>query len=154
MATEMTPNPLRQMFSSALDSEVYQTCYPSNSTGIERVFLAGQLHTAPNPELAHDAEQESLTRRAATTRVLRHTGDGEEVGRMDGDGTGDTVMAGGEEPGAPEKLPRDREGDDRHPHKDTKNAACGNAGSGHHCHCPHVDGLIGSYPRVGKDARI
>ena len=82
-------------------------------------------------------------------------GDGEEVRRMDADGTGDTVMGGGEELGAPEKLPRDsqdREGDDRHPHEDAKEAVCGKVGSEDHCHCRHVDFLIGSYPRVGKDA--
>ena len=73
---------------------------------------------------------------------------------MDGDGPGDTVIGGGEERGAPGKLPRDREGDDRHPHDDTKKAACGKAGSGNHCHCHHVDFLSGSYPRVGKDALI
>ena len=75
---------------------------------------------------------------------------------MDGDATGDTVMGGGEERGAPgpRKLPRDRAGDDRHPHEDIKKAACGQAGSGDHCHCHHVDFLIGSYPRVGKDALI
>ena len=53
--------------------------------------------------------------RAATTKVPRHTGDGEEVGRMDGDETGNIVMGAGEERGAPRKLPRDCEGDDRHP---------------------------------------
>ena len=73
---------------------------------------------------------------------------------MDGDTTGDTVMGGGEEHGAPAKLPRDRAGDDRHPHEDIKKAACGQAGSGGHCHCHHVDFLIGNYPRVGKDALI
>ena len=84
-------------------------------------------------------------------------GDGEEDRRMDGDGTGDTVMGGGEERGAPGKPPRDsqdRTGDDRHPHKDPKEAACGKAGSEYHCHCRYVDFLIGSYPRVGKDALI
>ena len=35
--------------------------------------------------------------------------------------------------GAPGKLPWDREGDDRHPHNDTKNTACGKAGSGDPC---------------------
>ena len=81
------------------------------------------------------------------------TGDGEEVW-MDGDGTGDTFSGGGEERGAPWKLPRDREGDDRHPHEDIKKALCGQVGSGDHCHCHHVDVLIGSYPRAGKDALI
>ena len=73
---------------------------------------------------------------------------------MDSDGTGNTVMGGGEERGAPGKLPRGREGDDRHSHKDIKNAACGQAGSGDQCHCYHVEFLIGSYPWVGKDALI
>ena len=73
---------------------------------------------------------------------------------MDSDGTGDTVMGGGEERGAPGKLPRDRAGDDRHPHEGIKKAACGQAGSEDHCHCHHVDFLIGSYPWVGKDALI
>ena len=54
----------------------------------------------------------------------------------------------------PGKLPRDREGNDRHAHHDTKKRACEKAGSGNHCHCHHVDFLIGSYPRVGKDALI
>ena len=78
---------------------------------------------------------------------------------MDGDRTGDTVMGGGEERGAPEKLPRHREGDDCHPDNDTRKAACAKAGSGdhchcHHCHCYHMAFLIRSYPRVGKDALI
>ena len=63
-------------------------------------------------------------------------------------------MGVGEEGGATGKLPRDREGDDRHPQKDTKMAVCRQAGSGDHCHCHHVDFLIGSYVRVGKDALI
>ena len=63
-------------------------------------------------------------------------------------------MGGGEERGAPGKLPRDREGDDHHPHEDIKKVACGQAGSGDHCHSHHVDFLIGSYPWVGKDALI
>ena len=142
-AMEMTPSPVRRMFSASSDSEGYHTCYPSRDAGAEPDFPAGRSHTAPNPELAHDAERESLLRRPATTRIPRQTGDGEEVGTMDGDGTGDTVMGGGEERGAPGKLPRDREGDDRHPHEHTKKAAC-----------HHVDFLIGSYPRVGKDALI
>ena len=148
---EMTPSPVRRMFSSPSDSEGYHTCYPSNDAGAEQDFLAGQSHTARNPELAHDAEPGSLPRRAATTIVQRHTGDGEEL-RMDGDATGDTVRGGGNDRGAPGKLPRDRAGDDRHPHEDIKKAACGQAGSGDVCHCHHVDFLIGSYPRVGKDA--
>ena len=85
---------------------------------------------------------------------LLHTGDGEEVARMDGDATGDTVMAGGGERGAPGKLPRDRAGDDCHPQEDIKKAACGQAGSGDHCHCHHVDFLIRIYLQVGKDALI
>ena len=151
---EMTPSPFRWMFSALSDSEGYHTCYPSDDAGAEPDFPARRSHTAPNPELAHDAKQESLPRRAATTTVPRHTGDGEEVAKMDGDATGDTVMGGGEERGAPGKLPRDRAGDDRHPHEDIKKAACGQYGSGDHCHCHHVDFLIGSYPRVGKDALI
>ena len=73
---------------------------------------------------------------------------------MDGDATGDTVMGGGEERAAPGKLPRDRAGDDRHPHEDIKKAACGQAGSGDHCHCHHVHFLIRRCPRVGKDAFV
>ena len=73
---------------------------------------------------------------------------------MHGDRTGDSVMGRGEERGAPGKLPRGLEGDDRHPHKGTKKVACGKDGSGDHCHCHHVDFLIGSYPRLGKDAFI
>ena len=73
---------------------------------------------------------------------------------MGGDGTGDTVMGGGEERGAPGKLPREREGDDRHTHDNTMKAVCGKAGSGDQCHCHHVDFLIGCFPGVGKDALI
>ena len=152
-AMEMVPSPVRRMFSALSDSEGYHTCYCSDDAGAEPDFPGGRSHTAPNPELAHVAERESLPRRAATTIVPRHTGDGEE-GRMDGDGTGDTVMGGGKERGALGKLPQDREADDHHPHKDIKKAACGQAGSGDHCHCHHVDFLIGSYPQVGKDALI
>ena len=150
-AMEMMPSPVRRMFSVLSDSEGYHTCYPSDGAGAEPDFLAGRSHNAPNPELAHEAGRDSLPRRAGTTIVPRHTGDGEEV-RMDGDGTGDTVMGGGEECGAPEKLPGDRVEDDRHPREDIKKAACGQAGSGDLCHCHHLDFLIGSYPRMGKDA--
>ena len=153
-AIEMTPSPVRRMFSAPSDSEGYHTCYPSDYAGAEPDFPAGRSHTAPNLELAHDAERESLPRRAATTGVPKHTGDGEEVAGMDGDPIGDTVMGGGEERRAPGKLPPDRAGDDRHPQKDIKKVACGQAGSGDDCHCHHVDFLIGSYPRVGKDALI
>ena len=73
---------------------------------------------------------------------------------MDGDGIGHTVMGGGEERGAPGKLPRHCAEDDRYPHEDIKKAACGQAGSGDHCHCHHVDFLIGRYPRAGKNALI
>ena len=123
-AVEMTPSPVRRMFSAPSDSEEYHTCYHSDDAVGETDFQAGRSHTAPNPELAHDAERESLPRRAAITIVPRHTGDGEEV-RMYSDGTGHTVMGAGEERGAPGKLPRDRAGDDRHPHSDIKKAACG-----------------------------
>ena len=169
-AMEMTPSPVHRMFNVASDSEGYHTCYPSDSTGIEPDFPAGRSHSAPNPELAHDAERESLSRRAATTRVPRHTdfgaagaapmgevGDDEVDRRLDGDGIGDTVMHGGEERGAPGRPPRDSrdpEGDDRDPHEDAKEAACGKAGSEDQCHCHHVDFLIGNYPHVGKDALI
>ena len=81
---ETTPSPIGRMFSAATDSDRYQTCYPSDSTGIEPDFPAGRSHAAQNPELGHDAEQQSLPQSAATTIVPRHTSDGEEVGRMDG----------------------------------------------------------------------
>ena len=77
--------------------------------------------------------------------------------RMDGDGTGDTVMGGGEERGAPGDPPRDsrdNEGDGPHSHEDTQEVACGDTVREDHCHCRHVDFLIGSYPRVGEDALI
>ena len=108
-AIETTPSPVCQMFSAPSDCEGYNTSYPSDDPGAEPNFLPGRSHSAPNPEVAHDAERESLPQRAATTTVLRHTGDGEDVGRMDGDGTGDTVKGGGEEHGAPGKLPWGRE---------------------------------------------
>ena len=76
---------------------------------------------------------------------------------MDGDRTGDTVMGGGEERGAlggPPREGRDREEDGQHPHEDAKEVACADGGRQDHCHCRHVDFLIGSYPRVGKDAII
>ena len=73
---------------------------------------------------------------------------------MEGDGIGDRVMGGGQEHGAPGKLPRDREGDDRHPDEDTKKVPCGQAGTGDHCHCHHVDFLIRRKPRVCKDTLI
>ena len=152
MTIAMTPSPVRRMFSAPSDSERFPNCHPSDHAGADPDFPAGRSHNAPNPELAHGAEPESLPRRGATSIVPRHTGDGEEV-RIHGDGTGDTVMGGGEERGAPGKLPRDCEGDDRHPHDDNKKAY-GKAGSGDHCHCHHVDFLIGRYPQVGKDALI
>ena len=116
-AMEMTPTPVRRMFSALLDSEGYHTCYPSVGAGAEPDFPAGRSHTAPNPEIDHDAEREVLPRRSATTRVPRHTEFrmmGAEAGSMDAEGMGDTVMGGGEERGAPRSAPRDdrdREGD-------------------------------------------
>ena len=157
---EMTPSPVRRMFSAPSDSEGYHTCYPSDGAGAEPDFPAGRSHTAPNPELDHDAEQEALPRRSATTRVPRHTEFGmmgAEAGRMDGDGSDETVMCGGEERGAPGGPPRDgrdREVDGRHPHQDAREVACGDGAREDHCHCRHVDFLIGSYLRVGKDAII
>ena len=76
---------------------------------------------------------------------------------MDCDGTGDTVMGGGEERGAPGGPPRDcrdREEDGRHPHEDAKEVACWDGARGDHCHCQRVDFLNRSYPSVGKDAII
>ena len=61
---------------------------------------------------------------------------------MDGDGTGDAVMRGGGECGAPGKLPREREGDYRHPQEESNKAACGKDRTGDQCHCNHVDFLI------------
>ena len=161
-AMDMTWSPVSRMYSAASDSQGYHTCYPSDTTGIEPHFPAGQSHTAPSPELAHDAEREPKPGRAATTRVPRHTefgatqaapmGDGEADWRMKGDATDDTVIGGRKERGAPGKLPLDRERDDRHPHEDIKEAACGKAASGAHCHCQHVYFLIGSSPWVGKNA--
>ena len=94
---EMTPSPSLGCSVLLSDSEGYHTCYPSDDAGAEPDFPAGRSHTAPVPELAHDEERESLPRRAATTTVARQRGDGEEVARMDGDATGDTLMGGGEE---------------------------------------------------------
>ena len=159
-AMEMTPSPVCRMFTALSDSEGYHTCYPSDGAGAEPYFPAGLSHTAPNPELAHNAEREESPRRSATTRVPRHTEFGmlgPEAGRMDGDGTSDTVMGRGEERGAAGGTPRDsrdRDGDVRHPHEDAKDVACGDGAPEDHCHCRHVDFLMGSYPRVGKDALI
>ena len=85
-AMEMTPSPVRRMFSAPSDSEGYHTCYPSDGAGAEPDSLVERSHTAPNPELAHDAEREALQRRSATTRVPRHTDFrmmGAEAGRME-----------------------------------------------------------------------
>ena len=159
-AMEMTPSPVRRMFSAPSESEGYHTCYTSDGAGARPDFPVGRSHTAPNPELAHDAERETLPRRSATTRVPRHTEFGmmgAEAGSMDDDGTGDTVMGGREERGAPGGQPRDgrdREEDGWYPHEDAKEVACGDGAREDHCHCRHVDFLIGSCPRVGKDAII
>ena len=109
-AMEMTPTLVRRMFSALSDSERYPTCYASDSAGAEPDFLAGRSHTTPNPDLAHHAEREALQRKPATTRIPRHTKFGmmgPEAGRMDGEGTDDTVMGRGEERRAPGGLPRD-----------------------------------------------
>ena len=140
-AMEMMPSPVRRMFSAPSDSEGYHTCYPSDGAGAEPDFPAGRSHTAPNPEPDHDAEREALPRRSATTRVPRHTEFGmmgAEAGRMDRDGSGDTVMGGGEERGAPGGPPRDgwdQEGDGQPPHGDAKEVACGDRAREDHCHC-------------------
>ena len=151
---DMSLSPVRRMFDAPSDSQGYHTCYPSDDAGAEPHFPARRSQNARNPELAQDTKWESLLRNAANTRILRHKSDGEEVGRMDGDATGDTGKGGGEERATPLKLPLYCEGDDRHPHDDTKKKACRKAGSGDHCHCHHVNFLIGCYPRVGKDALI
>ena len=159
-ATEMTLSPVRRMFSAPSDSEGFHTCYLSDGAGIEPDFPAGRSHTAPNPELAHDAEREELPQRSATTRVPKHTEFGmmgPEAGRIDGDGTGDTVMGGGEERGPLGGPPRDRpdrDRDGRHAHKDAKEVVCVDGAREDHCHCRHVDFLIGIYPRVVKDSLI
>ena len=80
-AIEVTLSPVCQMFSAASDSEGYHTCYPSDSTGIQPDFPADRSHTVPNSQLGQKAEQDSLSRRAATTRVPRDTDYG-------GDGSG------------------------------------------------------------------
>ena len=85
---EMTPSPVRRMFSAPSDSEGYHTCYPSDGAGAEPNFPAGGSHTARNPELDHDAEGETLPQRSATTRVPRHT----EFGRLKQRQEGWTVM--------------------------------------------------------------
>ena len=66
---KMTPSPVRRIVSALSNSEGYHTCYPSDDAGAEPNFQAWQLHTPQNPELAQDAERESLLRRAATTGV-------------------------------------------------------------------------------------
>ena len=76
---------------------------------------------------------------------------------MEGDGTGDTVMGAGEkrgDPGGPPPDGRDQDGDGRHPFEDAKEVACGDGGREDHCHCRHVDFVIGSHSRMGKDAII
>ena len=76
---------------------------------------------------------------------------------MDGDETGDTLIGGERERGAPPGPPqdgRDREGDGRHPHEDIKQVACGDRARDDHCHCRLVDFIIESSPRLGKDAII
>ena len=98
---ELTPSPVCRIFSAVSDSEGYHTCYTSDSTAIEPNLPATRSHTAPNPELAHEAEWESLSQRAASTPVLRHTdfaatgaapigkvGNGEEDRKLDSVGTG------------------------------------------------------------------
>ena len=104
-AMEMTPSPVGLRSSAPSDSPRYHTCYPSGTPCIEPDFPADLSHPARNVVLAHDAEQESLPRRAVTTRVSRHTelgimgpgpwgeaGDLEEDQRLDGDGASDTMM--------------------------------------------------------------
>ena len=76
---------------------------------------------------------------------------------MDGEGMDETMMKGGEERGAPGDLPRDGRhqcGDGRHPHKDATEVVCGDKALEDNCHCRHVDFVIGTYPRVGKDVLI
>ena len=108
------PSPVSRMYSAASDCEGYHILYPSYSTGIELDFPAGRSHTAPNPELAHDTEQDSFPPSTAITRVPKHTGfgatraaamgngedgDEEEDQRIDSAGKGDTIIDGGEERG-------------------------------------------------------
>ena len=86
---------------------------------------------------------------------MGEAGAGEEQGRMDSDGTDNTVWGEREErwaPGKPPEESQDREGDDCHSREDTKEAACGKDGWEDHCDGRHVAFLIRSYPRLGKDA--
>ena len=83
---------------------------------------------------------------------MGEAGDVEEDGRIDRDGTGDTVMGGA--PRDRLRDSRDREGDGRDSHADTKKVACGNTGSRGPCQCRHVNFVLDSYPKVRKDTII
>ena len=59
-AMEMMSSPVRQMLSASSDSGGYHTCHHLDDAGAEPDLPAGRSHTAPNPELGHDTERESL----------------------------------------------------------------------------------------------
>ena len=89
--------------------------------------------------------------------VQPQVGDVGKDRRMDGDGTGDTVMGQGIKREAPPDLPRvsqDREGDGCLHREDSKEVVCGDTACADHCHCQQMDFISGIYPRIGKDALI
>ena len=127
-AMETDPSPVRLW--SAADpegsSDGYWTAFPSESDEMAR--LPTRAHTAPEPNLEHDAEALERPTRARTAPVARHT----EPKR---DNMGDTPMA--EESEAPGTV------------------GCARSGRRHvECHCEHVSFLIGKYPKMGMDAIV
>ena len=62
------------------------------------------------------------------TGHMGDAGDAEEEWRIHSNRTGDTLMSGGQELGAPGGVPRDSqqpERDGRHPHEDARRVICG-----------------------------
>ena len=121
-AMETNPSPVRLW--SAADSEAhsegFRTAYPSESEEMARPPT--RAHTAPVPNLEHDAEALKRPARARTAPVARHT----EPTR---DSMGDTPMA--EESEAPETV-----------------GCAGSSGKHVECHCEHVDAIVQHLDRL------
>ena len=124
-AMDTDPSPVR-LWESEGHSDGYRTCFPSESE--EMSAPTARAHTAPEPDLKHDAEGLERPARARTAPVPWHTG-------PEMDAIADTPM--GDESEA--------------------SGTAGRAGSGGkhaECHCEHVSFLMGKYPKMGMDAIV
>ena len=125
-AMDTDPSPVR-LWESEGNSEGYRTAYKQPSEPEMSAPIA-RAHTAPEPDLKHNAEGLERPARARTAPVPRHTG-------PETDAIGDTPM--GDESEVP------------------GTAGCAESGGKHAaCHCEHVSLYMGKYQKMGMDAIV